>query len=156
MKKLSAGLLMFRKRDGVEFFLVHPGGPFWAKKDLGAWSIPKGEYEDGTDPLATAFREFEEEIGVPPQPNSELLPLGEVRQAGGKVVTAWAFEGDCDETSIRSNTFSMEWPKGSGRMREFPEIDRAGWFGMAESREKILQGQIAFLDNISGLLALPR
>jgi predicted NUDIX family NTP pyrophosphohydrolase len=152
MKKLSAGLLMFRKRDGVQFFLVHPGGPFWAKKDLGAWSIPKGEYEDGADPLATAFREFEEEIGVAPHPQSELLPLGEVRQAGGKIVTAWAFEGDCDETSIRSNTFSMEWPKGSGRMREFAEVDRAGWFGITEAREKILQAQVGFLDRLSGIL----
>jgi len=152
MKKLSAGLLMFRKRDEVEFFLVHPGGPFWAKKDLGAWSIPKGEYEDGADPLATAFREFEEEIGVRPQPESELIPLGEVRQAGGKVVTAWAFEGDCDETAIRSNTFSIEWPKGSGRMREYPEVDRAGWFRIAEAREKILQGQVGFLDKLSAAL----
>jgi len=152
MKKLSAGLLMFRKREEVEFLLVHPGGPFWAKKDLGAWSIPKGEYEDGADPLATAFREFEEEIGVRPQPESELIPLGEVRQAGGKVVTAWAFEGNCDETAIRSNTFSIEWPKGSGRMREYPEIDRAGWFRMAEAREKILQGQVGFLDKLSATL----
>ena len=152
MKKLSAGLLMFRKRDEVEFFLVHPGGPFWAKKDLGAWSIPKGEYEDGADPLATAFREFEEEIGVRPQPESELIPLGEVRQAGGKVVTAWAFEGNCDETAIRSNTFSIEWPKGSGRMREYPEVDRAGWFRIAEAREKILQGQVGFLDKLSAAL----
>ncbi|HEY4088338.1 MAG TPA: NUDIX domain-containing protein [Bryobacteraceae bacterium] len=152
MKKLSAGLLMFRNRDEIEFFLVHPGGPFWVKKDLGAWSIPKGEYEDGADPLAAAFREFEEEIGVPPQPGSELIFLGEVRQAGGKVVTAWAFEGDCDETSIRSNTFSMEWPKGSGRMREFPEVDRAGWFGVAEARAKILQAQAAFLDRVPGIV----
>lgn len=152
MKKLSAGLLMFRKREEVEFLLVHPGGPFWAKKDLGAWSIPKGEYEDGADPLATAFREFEEEIGLRPQPESELIPLGEVRQAGGKVVTAWAFEGNCDETAIRSNTFSIEWPKGSGRMREYPEIDRAGWFRIAEAREKILQGQVGFLDKLSATL----
>jgi predicted NUDIX family NTP pyrophosphohydrolase len=153
MKRLSAGLLLFRKkRDEIEFFLVHPGGPFWAKKDLGAWSIPKGEYEPGTDPLEAAFREFEEEIGFPPQPKGELLALGEIRQAGGKVVTAWAFEGVCDETSIRSNTFSMEWPKGSGRMREFPEIDRAGWFGMAAAREKILQGQVSFLDRLYGIL----
>src|SRR6185437_12798861 len=102
--------------------------------------------------LQAAFREFEEEIGISPQPASELLALGEVRQAGGKVVTAWAFEGDCDETSIRSNTFSMEWPKGSGRMREFPEIDRAAWFGIGAAREKILKGQAAFLDRIFGLI----
>ena len=152
VKKRSAGLLMFRRRDEVEFFLVHPGGPFWARKDLGAWSIPKGEYEDGADPLAAAFREFEEETGLPPQPKGELLALGDVRQAGGKVVTAWAFEGACDETSIRSNDFSMEWPKGSGRMREFPEIDRAAWFGMGPAREKILRGQIAFLDRVVGMI----
>ncbi|HXE62397.1 MAG TPA: NUDIX domain-containing protein [Bryobacteraceae bacterium] len=144
----SAGLLMFRKRDGLEFLLVHPGGPFWAKKDLGAWSIPKGEYGAGADPLEAAFREFEEEIGVPPQPGGELLALGEVRQPGGKVVTAWAFEGNCDEASIRSNAFSMEWPKGSGRMREFPEVDRAAWFGLEEARKKILKGQVAFLDRV--------
>jgi predicted NUDIX family NTP pyrophosphohydrolase len=157
MKKLSAGLLLFRKkRDGVEFFLVHPGGPFWAKKDSGAWSIPKGEYEPGADPLAAAFREFEEEIGVPPPVKGEPLALGEVRQAGGKVVTAWAFEGDVDEATIRSNTFSMEWPKGSGRMREFPEIDRAGWFGIAEAREKILKGQAAFLDKLAGMIQSAR
>lgn len=152
MVKRSAGLLMFRKREGIEFFLVHPGGPFWAKKDLGAWSIPKGEYEDGADPLATAFREFEEEIGVRPQPKNELLALGEVQQAGGKVVAVWAFEGNCDETAIRSNTFSMEWPRGAGRMREFPEVDRAGWFGIAEAREKILQSQVAFLDRVLAMI----
>jgi predicted NUDIX family NTP pyrophosphohydrolase len=151
MKKLSAGLLMFRKRDEVEFFLVHPGGPFWARKDLGAWSIPKGEYDAGTDPLEAAFREFEEEIGIPPHPKSDLLPLGEVRQSGGKIVTAWAFEGDCDAASIRSNTFSIELPKGSGRMREFPEIDRAAWFGISAAREKILKGQSAFLDRLLGM-----
>ena len=149
MVKRSAGFLIFRKRDEFEFFLVHPGGPFWAKKDLGAWSIPKGEYEDGADPLATAFREFQEEIGVPPQPKGELLPLGEVRQAGGKIVTAWAFESDCDQTAIRSNTFSMEWPRGSGRIREFPEVDRAGWFRIAEARGKILKGQVSFLDKLA-------
>ncbi|HVY94082.1 MAG TPA: NUDIX domain-containing protein [Bryobacteraceae bacterium] len=150
MKKLSAGLLMFRKRDGIEVFLVHPGGPFWAKKDEGAWSIPKGEYESGDDPLAAAFREFEEETGFRPEPKGELLALGEVRQPGGKLVTAWAFEGDCDEASIRSNTFSMEWPRGSGRMREFPEIDRAGWFGIEAARKKILKGQIGLLDRLPG------
>jgi len=146
---------MFRKREEIEFFLVHPGGPFWARKDLGAWSIPKGEYEDGADPLATAFREFEEEIGVPPQPKSELLALGEVQQAGGKIVTAWAFEGDCDETAIQSNTFSLEWPKRSGQMREFPEVDRAGWFALPDARKKLLPAQLAFLDRALASISTP-
>ena len=155
MAKRSAGLLMFRKREEIEFFLVHPGGPFWARKDLGAWSIPKGEYEDGADPLATAFREFEEEIGVPPQPKSELLALGEVQQAGGKIVTAWAFEGNCDETAIQSNTFSLEWPKRSGQMREFPEVDRAGWFALPDARKKLLPAQLAFLDRALASISTP-
>lgn len=148
MAKLSAGLLMFRNRDGVEVLLVHPGGPFWARKDDGAWSIPKGEYDPDEDPLAAAFREFEEETGFRPHPKGELLALGEIRQPGGKVVSVWAFEGDCDETSIRSNTFSLEWPRGSGQMREFPEIDRAGWFGISEARKKILKGQTGFLERL--------
>ncbi|HVW08864.1 MAG TPA: NUDIX domain-containing protein [Bryobacteraceae bacterium] len=148
MKKLSAGLLMFRKRDELEVFLVHPGGPFWARKDDGAWSIPKGEYEGGDDPLQAAFREFEEETGLAPDPKGDLLALGEIRQPGGKVVTAWAFEGDFDETSVRSNSFSIEWPRGSGRMREFPEIDRAGWFRIEDARKKILKGQLGFLDRL--------
>jgi predicted NUDIX family NTP pyrophosphohydrolase len=155
MKKLSAGLLLFRKRDELfQFFLVHPGGPFWARKDLQSWSIPKGEYPEGADPMSTAFREFEEEIGIPPEPQGGLLPLGEVRQPGGKVVTAWAYEGNCDETSIRSNTFALEWPKGSGQMREFPEVDRAGWFGIDDARRKILKGQLPLLDRLAAILGI--
>src|SRR5687767_12795235 len=127
MPKLSAGLLMFRRRQGViEVFLVHPGGPFWAKKDLGAWTLPKGEYTESEDPLDAAKREFEEETGI--QPNGEFIPLGQIRQTGGKIASAWAFEGDCDPSKIRSNLFSMEWPPRSGRMQEFPEIDRGEWF----------------------------
>ena len=139
---------MFRRREGsLEVFLVHPGGPFWAKKDSGAWSIPKGEYTEGEDPRAAALREFEEETGWAPR--GEFLPLGQIRQAGGKIVTAWAFEGDCDPASIRSNTFSIEWPPRSGKAQEFPEIDRAAWFPLEIAREKILKGQTAFLDRLS-------
>jgi predicted NUDIX family NTP pyrophosphohydrolase len=127
--------------------LVHPGGPFWAKKDAGAWSIPKGEYVDGEeDPLACARREFEEELGTPPP--DDLVPLGEVRQKSGKRVTAWAAAGDLDPTGIVSNTFTIEWPPRSGRMREFPEIDRAAWFALDEAREKINSAQAAFLDRL--------
>lgn len=152
MPKLSAGIVLYRRggrKDGqnLEVFLVHPGGPFWAKKDAGAWSIPKGEYESGEDPLAAARREFEEETSVA-LPAGEAMPLGEVKQAGGKVVTAWAIEGDCDAETIHSNLFQMEWPPKSGRMREFPEVDRAGWFSFDEAREKLLKGQVTFLDRL--------
>jgi len=144
MAKLSAGLLMYRRREGgLEVFLVHPGGPFWAKKDLGAWSIPKGEYAEGQDPLSAARREFEEETGFVAV--GELLELGAVKQAGGKMVSAWAFEGDCDPADLRSNVFEMEWPPRSGRMAEFPEVDHAEWFSLAEARERILQGQVPLL-----------
>src|SRR5437868_6289949 len=126
MRRWSAGILMFRRRgQHLEVFLVHPGGPFWQKKEIGAWSIPKGEYLDGEDELAAAKREFEEETGI--KPEGEFIPLGKVTQPGGKVVTAWALEGDCS-TTIRSNTFSMEWPPKSGQTQEFPEVDRANWF----------------------------
>jgi predicted NUDIX family NTP pyrophosphohydrolase len=129
-----------------EVLLVHPGGPFWARKDAGAWSIPKGEYADDEDPLACARREFEEELGaVAP---AELTPLGEVRQKSGKRVTAWAAEGDLDAAAIRSNTFTMEWPPRSGREQEFPEIDRAEWFPLDEARERINPAQAAFLDRL--------
>lgn len=145
MPKRSAGLLLFRLTGGeVEVFLVHPGGPYWAKKDQGAWSIPKGEIDEGEDPLAAARREFEEETGV--WPEGEAIPLGTVRQPGGKLVTAFAVEGDLDADTIRSNTFTMEWPPRSGRMRSFPEVDRAGWFGREEAERKILKGQRAILD----------
>jgi predicted NUDIX family NTP pyrophosphohydrolase len=147
--KRSAGILLHRRRDGAhEVLLVHPGGPFWAKKDAGAWSIPKGEYEDGEDARACALREFAEELGSPP-PDGELVDLGEVRQRGGKVVTAWALAGDADADAIHSNTFTMEWPPRSGTMREFPEVDRAAWFGLDEARERILPAQAPLLDRLA-------
>jgi predicted NUDIX family NTP pyrophosphohydrolase len=147
MKRQSAGLLMFRRHGAsLEFLLVHPGGPFFQRKDLGAWSIPKGEYQDGEEPLEAAKREFAEETGIVPL--GEFLPLGEVKQSGGKIVTAWAFEGNCEADKIRSNTFSIEWPPKSGKMREFPEVDRAEWFPLALAREKILNAQAAFLDRV--------
>jgi predicted NUDIX family NTP pyrophosphohydrolase len=143
----SAGILLHRVRDAVqEVLLVHPGGPFWAKKDAGAWSIPKGEYSDDEDPLACARREFEEELGAP-APDG-LTSLGEVRQKSGKRVTAWAAAGDLDPSAIRSNTFTMEWPPRSGRTQEFPEIDRAEWFPLEEARERINPAQAAFLDRL--------
>jgi predicted NUDIX family NTP pyrophosphohydrolase len=130
-----------------EVLLVHPGGPFWAKKDLGAWSIPKGEYEQGEDPHACAVREFEEELGTPP-PSEGFSELGETRLAGGKLVTAWAAEGDLDPTGLRSNTFTIEWPPRSGVRREFPEVDRAEWFALAEARRRINPAQVAFLERL--------
>jgi predicted NUDIX family NTP pyrophosphohydrolase len=149
----SAGILLYRVREGaVEVLLVHPGGPFWAKKDLGAWSIPKGEYEQGEDPLTVALREFEEETGHPP-PRAGLLELGSVRQRGGKVLTAWAAAGDLDPAAIASNTFTMVWPPRSGTRREFPEVDRAGWFDPAAAREKLLQAQAELVDRLLAALA---
>ena len=146
--KRSAGILLHRTRNGSrEVLLVHPGGPFWAKKDAGAWSIPKGEYEDGEDARACALREFSEELGAPP-PEGELVDLGEVRQKAGKVVTAWALEGDADADQIRSNTFTMEWPPRSGQTKEFPEIDRAQWFALDEARTRILPAQAPLLDRL--------
>jgi predicted NUDIX family NTP pyrophosphohydrolase len=147
MPKRSAGLLMYRRRnDQLEVLLAHPGGPFWAKKDLGAWSIPKGEFDSDEDPLQAAKREFEEESGV--VPSGDFVALGEIKQAGGKVVTAWAVEGDCDASSLKSNTFSMEWPPRSGRMAEFPEVDLWGWFSLDDAGEKILTGQKVFLERL--------
>ena len=149
MTKLSAGLLMFRRCGAdLQVFLVHPGGPFWKKKDQGAWSIPKGEYEDGEDPLDAAKREFEEETGF--KPEGELIALGQIRQSGGKVISVWAFEGDCSPEALRSNTFSMEWPPKSGHKQEFPEVDRADWFAFDEARKRILKGQLGFLDRLMG------
>jgi predicted NUDIX family NTP pyrophosphohydrolase len=149
MPRRSAGILLHRRgAGGLEVLLVHPGGPFWAKKDAGAWSIPKGEYEDGEDARACALREFNEEIGAA-APEGELVDLGEVRQKSGKVVTAWALEGDTNAEEITSNTFTMEWPPRSGKTREFPEIDRAGWFGLDEARTKILPAQAPLLDRLA-------
>jgi predicted NUDIX family NTP pyrophosphohydrolase len=147
MPKRSAGLLVYRWADGEpEVLLVHPGGPFWARKDDGAWSLPKGEYEPGEDPFEVALREFREELGVEPPSADATVPLGELRQPSGKQVVAWAVEGDVDVGDVRSNTFEMEWPPRSGRIGEFPEIDRAGWFGLDTARRKLLRGQVGFLD----------
>jgi predicted NUDIX family NTP pyrophosphohydrolase len=146
-KRLSAGLLLFRKVNGqVEVLLVHPGGPFWARKDAGAWSLPKGEYSANEDPLEAAKREFKEETGV--EAAGDFLALGEAKQAGGKLVTAWAVENDLDPGTIQSNTFSMEWPPKSGKVQEFPEVDRAEWFPLPEARVKILKGQVPFLERL--------
>jgi predicted NUDIX family NTP pyrophosphohydrolase len=146
--KRSAGILLYRiAGGGPEVLLVHPGGPFWARKEAGSWSIPKGEYGDGEEPQACALREFEEETGVG-LPPGELLELGSVKQKGGKVVTAWAAEGDLDADSVRSNTFTMEWPPRSGRTAEFPEIDRAGWFAIETAHEKLVAAQTEFLDRL--------
>jgi predicted NUDIX family NTP pyrophosphohydrolase len=147
MPKQSAGILLYRREPtGIAVLLVHPGGPFWAKKDLGAWSIPKGEYGGSEDPLAVAVREFEEETGL--RLEGEFRALGEIRQAGGKRVLAWALEGDIDPAAIRSNTFELEWPPKSGRKQVFPEIDRAGWFAPEAAREKINPGQREFIDRL--------
>ena len=153
MPKLSAGLLVYRIVDGEpQVLLVHPGGPYWARKDDGAWSLPKGEYEPGEDPLEVAFREFREELGLDPPGSSSPTFLGEVRQPGGKRVSAWTLPGDLDVSTVRSNTFTMEWPPRSGRTADFPEVDRAGWFGVEEARRKLLRGQLAFIDRLSELL----
>ena len=147
MPRKSAGILLYRHgATGIEALLVHPGGPFWAKKDLGAWSIPKGEYDDDEDPEAAARREFLEEIGI--EAEGKLTPLGEVKQKAGKLVTAFALEGDVDPSAIRSNTMKLQWPPRSGRWINVPEIDRAGWFTLAEAREKILAGQVPLLDRL--------
>jgi predicted NUDIX family NTP pyrophosphohydrolase len=146
--KLSAGLFLYRVEDGVlRVLIAHMGGPFWAKKDLGAWSIPKGEYEDGEDPRVVATREFEEEMGSPP-PSGDWLDLGTVRQPSGKQVTAFALRGEFDTSSVVSNTFEMEWPKGSGKVQAFPEIDRAEWYDARTAREKLVKGQIPLIDEL--------
>jgi predicted NUDIX family NTP pyrophosphohydrolase len=136
----------------VEVLLVHPGGPFWTRRDAGAWSIPKGEYERDDDPLAAARREFEEELGTPP-PDGEALDLGAVRQKSGKLVHAWALEGELDATAAKSNTFMLEYPPRSGRMVEVPEVDRAEWFALELAREKMNPAQTAFLDRLSEALS---
>jgi predicted NUDIX family NTP pyrophosphohydrolase len=151
MAKRSAGILMYRRGGaGVEVLLVHPGGPFWARKDLGAWSIPKGEYAAGEEPLAVAMREFEEETGA--RPSGDFLPLGESVQPGRKIVTAWAVEGDFDVGALKSNLFEMEWPPKSGRKTSFPEVDRAEWFPIEDARKKILPGQNPFIDRLLSAL----
>lgn len=148
--KQSAGMLMYRGQGAMlELLLVHPGGPFWAKKDLGAWSIPKGEYEGGEDPLGVAIREFTEELGTRPiNGPTKCLNLGEIAQPSGKLVTAFAIKGDFDPANLKSNEFEMEWPPKCGRMQSFPEVDRAGWFTPDEARRKILPGQAPFIDRL--------
>jgi predicted NUDIX family NTP pyrophosphohydrolase len=146
--KRSAGILMYRGRAAeLRLLLVHPGGPFWAKKDQGAWSIPKGEFDEGADPLAVARREFEEELGAPAPPG-DVIDLGEIVQPSRKVITAFATEGDFDTSKLSSNLFEMEWPPKSGRKQSFPEVDRAAWFTPEEAREKILPGQRPFIDRL--------
>jgi predicted NUDIX family NTP pyrophosphohydrolase len=145
----SAGILLHRDAGGgIEVLLVHPGGPFWARRDAGVWSIPKGEYSDGEDPLDAARREFAEELGSR-APDGDPADLGEIRQKSGKVVHGWALAGDLDPVTIQSNTFTLEWPPRSGRMTEFPEVDRAEWFGLERAREKINPAQAAFLDRLA-------
>jgi predicted NUDIX family NTP pyrophosphohydrolase len=150
----SAGILLYRLAgEAPEVLLVHPGGPFWARKDAGVWSIPKGEFDDTEDPLACALREFEEETGTTLDPE-EPLELGSIKQRSGKVVTAWAAEGDLDADSIASNTFTMEWPPRSGTMASFPEVDRADWFGFEEARAKLNPAQVEFVDRLAERLGL--
>ena len=145
MVKRSAGLLMFRRKNpGVEVFLVHPGGPFWAAKDAGAWMIPKGEYSEDEEPLVAAQREFREETGF--EPHGEFIDLGMVKQTGGKLVNAWAFEGDCNPEQLVSNSCLVEWPPRSGRMIEIPEVDRGAWFTLLGARKAILRSQSPFLE----------
>jgi len=152
MVRRSAGIVVYRiVKRGIEVLLVHPGGPFWKNRDLGAWSIPKGEYAEGEDVEAAARREFAEETGWPP--GTELAPLGDVRQRGGKLVTAFAAQGDFDAATLASNTFEMEWPPGSRRRQSFAEVDRAGWFTLAEARKKILPAQAELLDRVEKLCA---
>ncbi len=148
-KKLSAGLLLHRISEGgvLEVLIVHPGGPFWAKKDDGAWSIPKGEYDEDEDPKATALREFEEEIGLQ-VPDGSIEELGSVKQPSGKLITAFAMRADLDIADFKSNEFEMEWPRKSGKMQSFPEVDRAAWFEVAAARRKLLKGHGPFLDKL--------
>jgi predicted NUDIX family NTP pyrophosphohydrolase len=149
MPKLSAGLLLFRRAgEGIEVMLVHMGGPFWSNKDAGAWSLPKGEYEPSEDALSAARREFAEELGREPPPG-ETIDLGAVKQSGGKLVHAWALAANFDVQRVQSNTFELEWPRGSGKIREFPEVDRAGWFELKAAHEKLVAGQRPFLERLA-------
>ncbi len=148
MAARSAGILLYRKHAGaLEVLLVHPGGPFWARRDAGAWSLPKGEYEPGEDALAAARREFAEELGVRP-PDGQARELGQVRQKSGKLISAWALEGELDVEAVTSNTFELEWPPRSGRVEEYPEIDRAEWFPLQAAREKVNPAQIELLERL--------
>jgi len=150
--KVSAGLVLYRRRSGVlEFLLVHLGGPFWARKDDGAWFLPKGEVNPGEDERAAAIREFQEETGLAVEPNAELIPLGTVKHKSGKLVHAWALEGDCDPAALKSNTFEMEWPPRSGRKQAFPEIDRASFFTLAAAEKKMHPTEFEFLSRLIGL-----
>ena len=147
--RTSAGILLWRRREeALEVLLAHMGGPFWARKDTGAWSIPKGEYGPDEDPLEAARREFAEELGSRAPDGASYVPLGEVRQKNGKVVTAWAVAGDLDLTTVVSNTFDLEWPPRSGRMQQFPEVDRAAWFDLVTARTKLVAAQAGFLDRL--------
>lgn len=155
MAKTSAGLLMYRNAvRSLQVMLVHPGGPFWARKDEGAWSIPKGEFGESEPPLDAAIREFKEETGL--TPHGPFIPLGSAKQPSGKVVTVWTFEGDWDPAMLRSNVFTLEWPPKSGTKREFPEVDRAAWFETWEARRKILPGQVTFIDEVEALVTNKR
>ena len=155
MPKQSAGIVLYRRSATglVELLLVHPGGPFWARRDVGAWTIPKGECQPGEDPLVAARREFEEETGMRPQ--GEAVPLGSFRQSSAKTVTVWAIEGDFDPAALASNTFSMEWPPRSGRQQDFPEVDAAGWFAPEAAARKILKGQLPIIDALLARIADP-
>lgn len=151
MPKTSAGILLYKgKDDELRVFLVHPGGPFFAKKDEGAWSVPKGELDEGEDALAAARREFMEETGCALE--GTFIPLSPITQKGGKIVLAWAVEGDCDADAIKSNTFALEWPPKSGQVRDFPEVDRAGWFTVDEAKQKINPAQAALVDELLSTL----
>ena len=149
--KRSAGILLYRRSaGGVEVLLGHMGGPFWARKDAGAWSIPKGELEQDEEPIVAARREFQEELGLP-MPDGDLVELGEVKQSSGKLVTAWALAGDLDPAQVVPGTFELEWPRGSGKVKEFPEIDRAQWFDLATAAEKLVAGQRPLLERLAEL-----
>ncbi|HEX3873077.1 MAG TPA: NUDIX domain-containing protein [Solirubrobacteraceae bacterium] len=156
MPRRSAGILLYRSTHGrLEVLLVHPGGPFYSRKDLGTWGIPKGEYEPDEEPRACAIREFEEELGQSP-PAGTMLELGEIRQRNGKIVTAWGLEGDLDADAIHSNTFTAQWPPGSGQMREFPEIDRAAWLTLGAAAEKIIETQQPLVDRLAEIVSAGR
>lgn len=153
MPKRSAALLLYKltEGNGLEVLIAHMGGPFWAKKNAGGWSIPKGEYEEGEDPRSTALREFEEEMGSTP-PAGQLIELGETKQPSGKIITTYAMEGDFDTSNVHSNTFEMEWPKGSGKMQEFPEIDRAAWMAAGQAAEMLVKGQVPIIEALTNHL----